>query len=107
MRYLVCELLQQPAVRFISQSNELREKDCHQSQSFFVCLTFICQYFSINLVRLKHAVIYVALRMEEHAIREEFNFKFVYECSSVNIEHCTVCIMSCLWGKNSSINLGA
>lgn len=60
----------------ISHNNELREKDCHQSQSFSVSPHSICQYFSINLVRLKYAIIYAPLRLEVHVIRDKFILKF-------------------------------
>lgn len=60
----------------ISQNNELREKDCHQSQSFSVSPRSICQYFPINLVRLKYAIIYAPLRLEVHVIRDKLILEF-------------------------------
>lgn len=59
----------------ISQSNELRLKDCHQSQSLFLSRAFV-NIFPLILLELKHAVINVVPTLEEHAIRDKLNLNF-------------------------------
>lgn len=74
--YLVFLLLQ-PAVR-LHQSKLMSSLKNLPSLSISLPVSppFICQYLSINLVRLKYAIIYALLRLEVHVIRDKLNLKF-------------------------------
>ncbi len=104
-------LFQQPAVR-LHQSKLMSSLKKMPSVSIFLSVSppFICQYLSINLVRLIYAIIYALLRLEVHVIRDKLNLKFqnlwmLYSESPENMHAAvvkdiksfyTVCIMSSL-----------